>query len=338
MLNLRRVNSHVIRFNKRSLGCQLKCGYNIEGVKKGRFIKTAGITTWLCLPYSAADGLSCGKNTKKRAGEPLFYFCLRCAKLEAMDFRKKRQLAIIAAVSAAIFIPVAILAYIYAPRPTCFDNRKNQGEEEVDCGAICIPCALKHPEELSVLWVRFVKIRENTYDVVAEIRNPNLKLGAIQFEYEFQLLDTAGVQVARKTGRSFIFPGETAHLIETSMQTQRTLERATIALRGASWVFTDVIPQDVVVGEKRLDFIPAKDETTLTATLINRSLFDFGQVFLSALIFDERGNILAASKVTEKNLRSGETRPIFFSWPREIDRGKTTVAIESRVNTIGQRQ
>ena len=39
VLNLRRINSHVICFNKRSLGCQLKCGYKIEGVKKREVYK-----------------------------------------------------------------------------------------------------------------------------------------------------------------------------------------------------------------------------------------------------------------------------------------------------------
>ena len=265
-----------------------------------------------------------------------FYFYLFRVKLRVVDFRKKRQLVIIATVLAAIFIPIGIIAYIYAPRPTCFDNRRNQGEEKADCGGPCIPCALKHPEEMSVFWVRFVEVRENTYDIVAEVRNPNLKLGARQFEYDFQLFDTAGVQVAKRISRSFIFPGETTYLVETNIQTERLLDHATLALGDTSWVFTDVISPDVVVGEKRLNFLSARNETTLQATLINRSLLDFGEIFLSALIFDERGNILAASKVTEKNLNSGESRPIFFSWPREIKRDKTTVTVESRVNTIGR--
>lgn len=39
VLNLRRVNSHVISFNARSLRCQLKCGYEIEGIKKKEVYK-----------------------------------------------------------------------------------------------------------------------------------------------------------------------------------------------------------------------------------------------------------------------------------------------------------
>lgn len=39
VLNLRRINSRVISFNKRSLNCQLKCGYKVEGVMKKEVYK-----------------------------------------------------------------------------------------------------------------------------------------------------------------------------------------------------------------------------------------------------------------------------------------------------------
>ena len=39
VLNLRRINSHVMAFNKRSIKCQLRCGYRIEGVKRKEVYK-----------------------------------------------------------------------------------------------------------------------------------------------------------------------------------------------------------------------------------------------------------------------------------------------------------
>jgi RimJ/RimL family protein N-acetyltransferase len=39
VLNLRRINAQVISFNARSLRCQLKCGYAIEGIKKKEVYK-----------------------------------------------------------------------------------------------------------------------------------------------------------------------------------------------------------------------------------------------------------------------------------------------------------
>lgn len=252
-----------------------------------------------------------------------------------MDFRIKRQLAIISIVFAAILIPLVILIYIYAPRPTCEDNRKNQREEDVDCGGPCLPCALKHPEEMTVFWVRFVTTRENTYDVAAEVRNPNLKLGAYEFDYEFRLLDDQGVLVASRIGRSFLFPGQTAHLVETSAQTLRALKRATLTIKKVNWLFTNEVPPDVVIGDKRFKIDTVKKESSLSAVLANRSLLDFKEVFLTSLILDEQGNVLAANKITERDLRSGETRKVQFLWPRVIDEKNITIITEARVNTFG---
>lgn len=256
--------------------------------------------------------------------------------LKNMDFRARRQLIIIVIVLAAILTPIGLLIYKNLPEPTCFDNKQNQGEEGADCGGPCTPCALKHPEDMSVFWTRFVPVRENTYDVAAEIRNPNLKLGAAKFEYEFRFFDDAGVLVAARPGSSFVFPDETFHVIETGIQTPRTLRRVTLVVSGAEWLFTDITPPDVVIGGKTISVLPVERETTVRATLVNRSLVDFREVFVTALIFDEKGNILAASKITEKNLASGESRPVFFFWPLEIDDENVSVSVEARVNTLGK--
>lgn len=251
-----------------------------------------------------------------------------------MDFRTKRQLIIGLVVSALIAIPVAFIVYRYVPRATCFDNTKNQREEDIDCGGSCIPCALKHPQDMAVFWVRFVEVRENTYDVAAEVRNSNIKLGAPDFEYDFRFYDDAGVLVAERAGHSFIFPGETIHLLEASVETQRTLKQVTLTIKNVNWLFTDRLPPDVVLGDKQLDVDPLKRSSHLAATLVNRSLLDFREIFLSALIMDAMGNVIAVSKVTEKDLLSGETRPVVFSWPLSIEEKTPSIITEVRINTL----
>lgn len=251
-----------------------------------------------------------------------------------MDFRIRRQLIVMLIVLGAIAVPLAYAVYRYTPRATCFDNVRNQREEDVDCGGPCMPCALKHPQDLSVFWVRFVQVRENTYDVVAEVRNPNIKLGAPDLEYDFRFYDDAGVEVAERLGHSFIFPGETIHLLEANIQTQRTLSRATLDIANVSWRFTDRLPPDVVLGDKELRADPLKKSSALRAVLVNRSLLDFQKVFLVALILDAEGNVIAASKITEENVRSGQTRPVVFLWPLFINEKNPTVITEVRINTL----
>jgi len=251
-----------------------------------------------------------------------------------MDFRTKRQFAVIAVVALVVVMPIAVFIYTKLPQATCFDSRRNQGEEKVDCGGPCVPCVLKHPQDVSVFWARFVALGQDSYDAAAEVRNPNIKLGAKEFEYEFQLFDDAGVIVARRVGRSFIFPGQTVHLIEANIKTMRVVSRVSLVVREIQWVFTDIIQPDVAIGDRKLTATTDSGGAILTATLLNRSLSDFDEVVISALILDEQGNMLAVSKTVEKNVRAGEGRRIFFSWPSVLPHENPSVIIEPKVNIL----
>lgn len=250
-----------------------------------------------------------------------------------MDFRARRQFAAIVVVFFVVLLPLGLFIYTSLPEPSCFDSKRNQGEEEIDCGGACIPCELKHPKEVSVLWTRFVPTREHTYNLVAEVRNQNIKLAAVKLPYEFRLFDDRGVLVEVRQGTTFLFSGETAHIVETNIVTRRMPKVLQLNIEGAQWVLTDVIPPDVVIGGKTLRVSPEGGETMLTASLINRSFRDFPEVHAVALLSDNGGNVVAASAIVEQGLVSGETRQIFFSWPRPLPEDSRTV-IEPRINTL----
>ena len=252
-----------------------------------------------------------------------------------MQFATKRQLIVSVIVFAALLIPISILVYIEFPKATCEDNRQNQGEEDVDCGGpSCVPCALKHPEDMRVFWARFTEFRSGQYDAVAEIRNPNLKLGASQFEYEFTFYDEAGLKVANRQGRSFMYPGELMHVVEPNIVISRKLSRVTFQITSIQWIYTDVIIPDVVVGDRKLSSDLRRKETVLEAELANRSFSDFPEVFVSAFVYDKTGTITAVSRVRETNVRSGESRKIYFAWPSVISEDRVSVTTETRVNTL----
>lgn len=250
-----------------------------------------------------------------------------------MDFRTRRQFAVIAIIAFVILVPLGLFIYFSLPAPTCFDNKKNQGEEEIDCGGICIPCELKHPKEITVLWARFVPTREGAYDLIAEIRNQNVKLGAGELLYEFRLFDDRGVLISARTGKTFLFPGETAHAVETNIVTKRTPRTISFRAFDAQWRFTDALPPDVVIGGTNLRVSSESGETVLTASLINRSLSDFSNVHVVAFLLDGAENVIAASAIIEPRLASGEARQIFFSWPRLFS-GDARIVIEPRINSL----
>ena len=62
---LRRINSRVFAFNKRSLGCQLKCGYIIEGVMKKEVLKQRKFHDIVCLAVFYKDWIKLWREYKK---------------------------------------------------------------------------------------------------------------------------------------------------------------------------------------------------------------------------------------------------------------------------------
>jgi len=66
---------------------------------------------------------------------------------------------------------------------TCTDGVKNQEEEGIDCGGPCANICLESLVEMRVLGSELVKIRENDYDFVAKINNPNLGHGSGEAKY-----------------------------------------------------------------------------------------------------------------------------------------------------------
>ena len=66
VLNLRRINSRVISFNKRSLKCQLKCGYKVEGVMKKEVWKNGRYYDLITLAVFRRDWSKIWQNYSKK--------------------------------------------------------------------------------------------------------------------------------------------------------------------------------------------------------------------------------------------------------------------------------
>ncbi len=248
-----------------------------------------------------------------------------------MDFRTRRQLVVLAIAAVVVGGIGFLIVRASLPEPSCQDNRRNQGEEAVDCGGPCIPCALRESKPIEVFWARSVQVRANTYDVAAEIRNPNIKLAAASFDYEFKLYDTAGVNVASRRGRSFLYPGETAHLIEIGLLSGRTIRNAALAIGDTAWALSDAVGPDVIAGSKEyvLEGEPGAPFATVRALVVNRGLADLPGVNVTAVVFDAGGNLLGAHRIVIENLAAGASQPVRFAWPAVFPLEPSALAVEA---------
>lgn len=134
-----------------------------------------------------------------------------------MDKRLRKQI-IVALVFLGIFSLVGGGIYLtYRSAPTCFDNKRNQGEEDVDCGGPCILCELKYNPPLSLADSPVLLVNQNNkVDILFKITNLSQEWGAQEFSYKVTLIGSnQEKQEFIKSG--FIFPHEIRYFILTNV-------------------------------------------------------------------------------------------------------------------------
>lgn len=251
---------------------------------------------------------------------------------DTMGFRQKRQLIVFAIILVVLGGIAFFVVRSLIPEPTCRDNRQNQTEEGVDCGGPCISCAFRNQKGVNMFWVRSVKVRANTYDVVAEISNPNVKLAATGFEYEFKLYDTAGVLVASRQGKSYLYPKETLHLAEIGLTSGHAIRNVDLVIRNTQWALGEEIGPDVIAGNRAyaVEDLDGLRRSVITATLTNRTIADVPDIRLTVVALDDAGNLLGVNSTAIDFLPAGSAQPIKFTWPDIFPSPLSSILLEAR--------
>ena len=134
-----------------------------------------------------------------------------------MEWRRAQQLKIFI----VVIIPVVIIGFFafrgFYPAPSCFDGKKNQHEEAIDCGGECVLCKVLAPKPIEERWVRLVLVSENVYDVVVELLNPNADYGVVHLPYRIEILSGSNSKIAERAGETFFLPAELKHIIQLNI-------------------------------------------------------------------------------------------------------------------------
>lgn len=242
---------------------------------------------------------------------------------------------ILGAVLGPILVLFLIFGYIALPNPSCTDQKKNQGETDVDCGGPCTPCELKNPKSVQVFWVRAMPLGNNSYDLAAYIQNPNEILSSERLEYEFILSDRFGV-ILRKIGHSFIFSQDRAFIIEPNVKLERVPAKVEFKITDPGWELNEVERPNIVIGRKeyRVAAIGGKDASTIETLITNRTPYNLRETEVRAVIFDRSQNVLGVSKIILDDFRTGTERSVKFIWPQVLKGEIGTIEIEPRANIL----
>ncbi|MCD6568687.1 peptidoglycan-binding protein [bacterium] len=123
-----------------------------------------------------------------------------------MDKRLTKQ-AIVISVTVLFFIVIGLgIRHSLQPPPTCFDNKRNQGEEGIDCGGPCIPCRLKENPSFSLMGSPYYLPEPGgKIDIIFRLVNKDQEWGAKSFSYKV-ILEGDNQQKEEFIRSGFILP------------------------------------------------------------------------------------------------------------------------------------
>lgn len=251
----------------------------------------------------------------------------------------KFKRTIIILIYAAIIIALGLLIYfIRKPEATCFDGKQNQAEKKVDCGGPCTPCKEEiQAENLIVKSTAVVPGGNNTYDVVAEISNPNYDAGAKNFKYTFTLKDDLENIVSVRSGSSYIFPGDTRYVAEISMTAENNsaVSSVDVQIADAEWksVLGSAKPQ-IGVYSKKFGEAPIGEGYEAEGIIRNESGYDLEKVDIVIILRDANNNIIGLNKTQKDSLRVKEERDFIFNWPYALEGSVQNMEVDPESNVL----
>jgi hypothetical protein len=216
-----------------------------------------------------------------------------------------------------------LIAYPYINKaPTCFDNKQNGIETGVDCGGACLRACIADVDKMSILWARVFRVVPGRYNAVAYLDNKNNNAAIHKIKYRFRFADKDNLFIGKREGETFV-PAfgkfaifEPAIDFGNSIPVYTTLEFT----EAPAWV---QVPQQKVSEVKVFTRdVKLEDETTsprLSAFVKNNSLYTIPEMSVVAILYDEKGNAISASRTYIDILNGEEEKGVTFTWPEPIE-------------------
>ncbi len=256
-----------------------------------------------------------------------------------MDYRRRKQ-AIIVLILLVILGLIGTGVYFnwFYQKPTCFDNKQNQKETGVDCGGPCIPCerlTIKDPE---IAWVKFLVLKDNNYDLVAQIFNPNPNFGLEKFKYTFKIYDEAGALLKEQSGTSFLLPAEKKYLIEGNVAVGKKIGRVELDLEKVlkdAWkkLKENFESPDIYVHDRQFQYLENQvGSAQALGTIKNNSDFDFQTINVAVILFDENKEIVGVNKTEISTVLAGEERYFSVLWFTPFKAAVQSVEMQPETN------
>ncbi len=206
----------------------------------------------------------------------------------------------------------------FQPAPSCFDQKKNQDETEVDCGGSCSDCELRRVQSIRT----FPALALATADakrssLLIQFQNPNANYGANPLTYTVNLYGKDGGVIYTNTTDTFIYPSEITYRIEPNIPVASSqINRSELVIKKQEWVRrADFFAPKTQVRDVRVAYDPAKREATITGVLKNDNPFIVSRAVVGAILYTNLGSLAGVSKTLLEGLQPLEERPFSVITP-----------------------
>jgi hypothetical protein len=215
-----------------------------------------------------------------------------------------------------VFFVMAVFAGIYFyEEPTCFDRKQNGDEIGIDCGGSCeLLCNFSTTDPI-IHWVRYFKIAEGIYSVIAYVENQNTNASVKNLPYVFKLYDSRGVVLIEKEGSVNLNAKQIIPISETGLKTG-VLEPVRVSFdftKQIVWQKDETSRPTLIIKDEQI--VDDKEVQKITAEALNASLEDTKNINFLVIVYDNNNNAIASSATFIDEIRAGESKNLLFTWP-----------------------
>jgi len=194
-----------------------------------------------------------------------------------------------------IFLVIFSLIFfnsLFKKEPTCFDGIKNQNEEDIDCGGVCVDCVIKNSKNL--IFEKNPKIFKSKNNEIllslVSIKNPNENLIAKPLYYKINFYDQENKFVDSLEGKVNIYPLELKYLTFRYMGSKYNIERISrleILIEKIEWVkeINFLVPNILLSEEPKISF--EDGNVVISGKISNESAFNGARVKIIGILEDK---------------------------------------------------
>ncbi len=219
----------------------------------------------------------------------------------------------------AIFTGIGYGLYLFflQPAPSCFDNRKNGGEQGVDCGGECIPCEVKRLVPLQVASIKLFHLPGDKTSTLIEMRNVNPGYGADHFTYTLTFFNGNGATTTSVVRESFIYASEIKTVAEPGLDIPAlSAVMARVSVSNLSWRGASEFGKpSIQVREVKTVLDQKKRQAVISGVLVNENPYALRELFVTAVIATYQGGPIGVSGTRLESLAPQEERPFEVTVP-----------------------